>query len=78
MADSKRWVVTLREGVGPAALRRRLAEAGLDVDQVLEEIGVVTGQGDDSVADKLRGLDEVEDVSAEGEARIAPPDSDLW
>lgn len=78
MANEKRWIVTLVEGAALPDVRRRLADAGFDVDQVLDEIGVVTGRGDDDVAAKLRGIEAVEDVSPEGEIGISPPDSDLW
>jgi hypothetical protein len=78
MAKGKRWIVTLADGAALPAVRRRLADAGFDVDQVLDEIGVVTGRGDDDVAAKLREIEAVEDVSPEGEVGIAPPDSDLW
>ena len=74
----RRWIVTLAEGAGAAKVRSRLLDAGFEVDQVLAEIGVVTGRCDDDVAARLRTLDEVEDVSPEGEIGIAPPDSELW
>lgn len=76
MANEKRWIVTLADGSALADVRRRLTDAGFDVDQVLEEIGVVTGQGDDEVAAKLREIEAVEDVSPEGAIGIGPPDSD--
>ena len=76
MAHGKRWIVTLADGAAMADARRRLADAGFDVDQVLEEIGVVTGSGDDDVAAKLRAIEAVEDVAPEGKVDIGPPDSD--
>lgn len=78
MAQGKRWIVTLADGAAAADARRQLAEAGFDVDQVLEEIGVVTGRSGDDIAEKLRQLDSVADVAPEGEVDIGPPDSDLW
>jgi hypothetical protein len=78
MAHGKRWIVTLADGSALADARRRLADAGFDVDQVLNEIGVVTGRCDDKVAAKLRKIEAVEDVSPEGEVGIGPPDADLW
>ncbi len=78
MAKDKRWIVTLAEGAALAGVRRRLADTGFDVDQVLEEIGVVTGRGGDDVAARLREIEAVEDVSPEGEIGIGPPDSDPW
>ena len=78
MSRSRRWIVTLAEGASAAELRTRLDSAGFEVDQVLDEIGVVTGRGDDAVAAQVREIDGVEDVSPEGEIGIGPPDSDLW
>lgn len=78
MAGSRRWIVTLTDGAKAGEVRLRLSAAGFDVEQVLEEIGVVTGRGDESVAEQLRQLSDVEDVSPEGEIGVAPPDSDIW
>jgi hypothetical protein len=77
MAHGKRWIVTLADGSAMADARRQLADAGFDVDQVLEEIGVVTGSGDDDVAAKLRAIEAVEDAAPEGKVDIGPPDADL-
>ncbi len=56
----------------------RLREAGLNVEQELEGINVVTGTVD---AERIESLGEVEDVSHVEEARedirIPPPDSDI-
>lgn len=78
MARSKRWIVTLAEGAEVGDVSPRLSAAGFEIDEVLQEIGVVTGRGEDSVARELRRLSGVEDVSEEGEIGVAPPDSDVW
>ena len=55
----------------------RMKQAGLKVDQELEDAGVVTGSID---ADKLVELERVEGVTAaerSREIRIAPPESDI-
>ena len=56
---------------------RRLKEAGLDVAQELEEIGIVTGSIDLGKAESLREIEGVSHVDRSREFRIAPPDSDI-
>jgi hypothetical protein len=56
---------------------RRLKDAGLDVEQELEEIGVVTGSIDSEKAESLREIEGVSHVERSREYRIAPPDSDI-
>lgn len=50
---------------------RDLKDAGFDVEQVLEEINVVTGKG--SAPDKLRSVKDVVDVSEDTPVDIGPP-----
>jgi hypothetical protein len=55
----------------------RSKKAGLDVDQQLQTVGVVTGSID---ADKVKDLEQVEGVAAVESARriqLPPPDSDV-
>jgi hypothetical protein len=75
MAETTRWIVTLEPGGSLAAIRSRLEGAGLNIEQVLEEIGVVVGSGDDHAASAVRKLDGVADVSPEREIDIGPPGS---
>jgi hypothetical protein len=56
---------------------RRLKEAGLDVEQELGEIGVVTGSIDPEKVESLREIEGVSHVEQSREFRIAPPDSDI-
>ena len=56
---------------------RLLKGAGLDVEQELEEIGVVTGSIDAEKAESLREIEGVSHVERSREFRIAPPDSDI-
>lgn len=56
---------------------RRLKDAGLDVEQELEEIGVVTGSIDPQKAESLREIEGVAHVERSQEFRIAPPDSGI-
>ena len=54
-----------------------LRAAGLDVDQVLEETGIVTGTADSGTQDRLRKIQGVSDVSPDYPVDIGPPDSDV-
>ena len=53
----------------------RLRELGLEVDEVLPNIGIVTGSTADP--DALRGVDGVLSVDAQREFRIPPPDEEV-
>ena len=79
MAEQKQWVVTLSRERPLSDVRRELEGAGFEVDQVLEEIGVVTGRSDEACAEKLRALAGVADVAADRPIDIGPPGSpDTW
>jgi hypothetical protein len=56
---------------------RRLKDAGLDVEQELGEIGVVTGSIDPEKTEALREIEGVSHVERFREFQIAPPDSDI-
>ena len=74
MAKGKKWIVTTSpEKVSD--VKKRLAEAGFSVDQVLHEIGSITGTASDDVIKKVRSVDGVADVSPDHPIDIGPPDS---
>ncbi|HYN81249.1 MAG TPA: hypothetical protein VES88_07090 [Gemmatimonadaceae bacterium] len=75
MADKKRWVVTASDDGSLSAIKKRLTESGFAVDQVLDEIGCITGVASDDVADKLRSVPGVADVSPEPSVDIGPPNA---
>ena len=58
----------------PAPSLEALAEAGLDIEEHLDAIGVVTGWADDDAIDRLRAIDGVT-VDFERGVQIAPPDA---
>lgn len=51
--------------------------SGLNVDQQLNEIGVITGSIDSARIDALRQLEGVSHVEASRDIKIAPPGSDI-
>jgi hypothetical protein len=79
MAEEKMWVVTLSSGRPAGEVRKDLADAGFAVDQVLDEIGVITGRCDDSVAGRVRAIEGVADIAGDTPIDIGPPGSpDTW
>lgn len=75
MASGKRWIVTTSSSRSLGDVKKNLSEKGFVVDQVLDEIGCITGSASDDVARKLRSIPGVADVSAETPIDIGPPDA---
>jgi hypothetical protein len=76
-ADLKEWVVTLAPDTAAATASAALARAGLHVDQVLAEIGVITGRGAASAGAALRRVPGVTDVAEQAVIDIGPPDASV-
>jgi hypothetical protein len=75
MPKSKGWIITT-SGDRPAKdVAKDLKAKGFAVDQVLDEIGSITGTADDAVAAKVRGVKGVADVSPDSPIDIGPPDA---
>jgi len=75
MGEQQRWVVTLSSDRPLADLRQELADAGLAVDEELEEIGVVIGRGDEAAVGRVRALRGVAGVARDTPIDIGGPDS---
>jgi hypothetical protein len=75
MPDNKRWIVTVSPDESLPRVRRGLEDAGFAVREVMEAIGVVTGDADDDAATRIRNLKGVRDVSPDGAVDIGPPDA---
>ena len=80
MASDRGWVVTPSGGQPLPDVARRLKKAGFKVDGVLEAIGCITGTASEEVAERLRALPGVADVSpAPPSVDVGPPNSsDTW
>ena len=76
MAKTRKWVVTSSGKRSFADFRKDLQDAGFEVDQAMEEIGVITGASDEAIASKLKQLEGVADVAGESDIDIGPPGSD--
>jgi hypothetical protein len=75
MAETRKWVVTTSGDRPLSDVKKELTEAGFAVDQVLDEIGVVTGSAGDDVAERLRSVPGVTDVAPDSSIDIGPPDA---
>ena len=77
MAEPRRYVVTLNNERPLAEVERDLKGAGFEVEQSLQEIGVVVGTATD--ADRLSRIGGVGDVAEETAIDVGPPGgSDTW
>jgi hypothetical protein len=76
-ADRKEWVVTLAPGTAAGPAGAALARAGLQVDQVLDAIGVITGSGAANLGAALRQIEGVADVAVQAAIDIGPPDASV-
>lgn len=75
MVSGKRWIVTTSGDQSLNDIQKSLSKSGFAIDQVLGEIGCITGSATDDVAKKLRGMPGVADVSADLPIDIGPPDA---
>jgi hypothetical protein len=73
MSSEPQWIVTLASGSAPAVVARALRQAGFQVEQVLDEIGCVTGRASAAVADAVRRVPAVADVAGSGPVDVGPP-----
>lgn len=79
MADHEKkvWIVT----IDPDRSRPRdaiiadLTRVGFHIDQVLSNIGAIVGKGTDAVAEKIRHVPGVTDISIDLPVDIGPPGS---
>ncbi len=80
MSKPKDWIITTSENFPLEEVRKRVTDAGFRIDEVLEEIGCITGYADDAVANTIRRLPGIVDVSQElPSINIGPPDAiDTW
>lgn len=75
MAEEKKWVVTTSGETPLSDVKKKLTEAGFAVDQVLDAIGTITGSAGEDVAERLRSIPGVSDISPDSPIDIGPPDA---
>ncbi len=76
MAGAQQALVITLSGDRPLGeVTADLTAAGLTIDQVLPEIGIVTGSAPAAVAPRLRRVTGVSHVSRDEGVDVGPPDS---
>jgi hypothetical protein len=70
---NQRLVITISGERPIHEVAHDLKKAGLQVDQVLENIGSVTGSAETGTAERLRSIRGVADVSPDHPVNIGPP-----
>lgn len=75
MAKDKTWLVTTSGDRPLSEVKKEVEKHGFQIGEVLNEIGVITGSGGDAVAEKLRDVPGVADVSPDTPIDIGPPDA---
>ncbi len=75
MAKGKKWIITTSGKHSLSDVKKKLTESGFAVDQVLEEIGIITGTASDDDLERLRKVKGVTDVSPDEPVDIGPPDA---
>ena len=77
MSELVKIVVSAQDDANLAAVVQRLCHAGMDVEDVMEEVGVVSGS---IVREQLSALSALEGVAHVEESRkfqLPPPDSEI-
>ena len=79
MPQTKRLIITTSGERAVNDVAEDLRAAGFAVDRVLDEIGCITGAGDEKAVAKARKIRGVTDVSPDEQIDIGPPDSpETW
>ncbi|WP_210517950.1 hypothetical protein [Hymenobacter terricola] len=74
MAKNKKWVITTSGKHSLHDVQQQLSAMGFSVEQVLTEIGSITGAAPDEVAQRAKALPGVADVSPDTDINLGPPD----
>ena len=75
MPASKGWIVTTSTDRPIGDITKALQSAGFQVNQVLEEVGSITGTASEEAVTKVKSIPGVVDVSPDTAVDIGPPDS---
>lgn len=74
-ASPSRWIVTLAGGESPAQVAERLRAKGFEVEQVLEAVGVITGQASASTAEALKAMPGLQSIEPDQPIQLPDPES---
>ncbi|HEX8502297.1 MAG TPA: hypothetical protein VF659_17070 [Pyrinomonadaceae bacterium] len=76
MPENRKWVITTSGDRPLKEVKKKLVEKGFAIGEVLDAIGCITGEATEAVAEKVRAVPGVADVSPEPPTiYIGPPDA---
>jgi hypothetical protein len=73
----QRWIVTLAGDETPPKVVEALRAQGFKVDQVLEAVGVITGQASTETVERLRSLPSVQAIEPDQAIQLPDPDAEV-
>ncbi|HMD00406.1 MAG TPA: hypothetical protein VKH37_09635 [Ferruginibacter sp.] len=71
----KKWVITLSGDRPIAEVKKDITALGFKVEQLLSEIGSITGSATETVVKKIRSKAGIADVSEDSDINLGPPDA---
>ncbi|MEJ7736680.1 MAG: hypothetical protein WKF97_04565 [Chitinophagaceae bacterium] len=77
MDTSKKWIITTSGDSSVSDVEKSLTATGFNVEQVLDQIGCITGSATDDVAERLRTIPGIADVSPDTSIDIGRPDDPI-
>ena len=75
--NTKQKVIVTVDGARQGKVLEELTNAGLEVAQVLQMSGIISGQVDATKRNKLAGIDGVLAVEDDSPVQLPPPDSKI-
>jgi hypothetical protein len=75
VAESRQWVVTTSGDRPINDVASDIEAAGFAIDEILAEIGIITGSATDGVAGAVQAIPGVAELSPDQPIDIGPPDS---
>ena len=73
----RRWIVTLTGDASPEQTAEDLRAKGFVVEQVLGEVGVITGQASDSTVEKLKTLPTLQSIEPDQPIQLPDPSTGI-
>ena len=74
-SGKKTFIVTVSGKRPLSEVKRDLTASGLEVDQVLEAVGSITGRAEADAVKKLRAIKGVADICEDSPVSVGPPDA---
>ena len=71
------WIITVKEGTNIQELTKKITLEGFKVDQVMDQIGCITGSADLKIIQKIRPFDEIVDISQNSSISLGDSDSSI-